>query len=584
MIISQKLFQNSIVMLFCICSLFTSSLFGKNDASKDPVVNGIIKFDVKKLSSFDKLDKIVIDAGHGGKDHGCSGNHSKEKFIVLDIAKRLGALVKFYHPEIEVVYTRDTDVFIPLDTRIDIANKNKADLFISIHANAIHKKHVGGTETYVMGLHRAKENLAVAKRENSAILMENNYEQTYGGYDPNSPEAHILLSMYQNAYLDKSINIATKIENSFSSRTPLKSRGVKQAGFLVLRKATMPSVLVETGFLTNALDEAYLMSEQGKDESADAILKAITQYKREVEGEYWISHQNQPTTESDQEVTVQSPAIVNHVPATKHAPAPVTHTGAQGTNTSKTSNPQPQASVSATTEIAQASPRTNSPIRKSPIRAAKENLKESISHTSAPSAHQQPTSQQAYQQQQTASQKTIQEHTKTTAYHPNTQQSTIQDKRPSQTPTSSSSSSSSSSNQPNRTYSGATGISNAANAVLVDQNPPVTKRVSNTLNPSQSKTYEQQQQNVTAVKVNTSNQKVYRIQIAAGKKQLITGHESKFKNISDLEVRKENDMFKYMTGYYSDLSKAFQAKDTMRNQGFKGAFIVAYQGDSRVSL
>jgi len=283
----QKLCQLllvSIVIMFCTVS---QSHTAENVGIENSVVNGIINFEIHKLAQFDQLDKLVIDAGHGGKDHGCSGSHSKEKFIVLDIAKRLGELLRFHHPEIEVIYTRETDVFIPLDTRINIANKNKADLFISIHANAVGKKHIRGTETYVMGLHRAEENLRVAKRENASILFEKDYQATYGGYDPKSPEAHILLSMYQNAYLDKSINFATKVENSFSSRTPLPSRGVKQAGFLVLRKATMPSALIETGFLTNKSDENYLLSNQGKNEAAQAILKAITEYKREIEGQYW---------------------------------------------------------------------------------------------------------------------------------------------------------------------------------------------------------------------------------------------------------------------------------------------------------
>ena len=535
MIILQKLIQYGLVLLFCICSLHPSSAFAKNEAYIDPVVNEIIKFEVKKLSAFDKLDKIVIDAGHGGKDHGCSGDHSKEKFIVLDIAKRLGALVKYYHPEIEVVYTRETDVFIPLDTRIDIANKNKADLFISIHANAIHKEYVGGTETYVMGLHRAEENLAVAKRENSAILMENNYEKTYGGYDPTSPEAHILLSMYQNAYLDKSINFATKIENSFTSRTPLKSRGVKQAGFLVLRKATMPSVLIETGFLTNDLDEAYLMSEQGKDESADAILKAITQYKREVEGEYWISQQ-------DESETVSS-AAANKL-STDQA---ITY-----------AEPTPSAQSQSAQSTAATYQGPDGQVSRSPIQQAKASMEQHLNP---------------------ADRTTAQRVTKTSANTSVTVESETDQKtkRPSHT------SSTSSLRSTNRTYSGATGIADASHAVLMEQQQPA---VSHSSKSSTSKVAQStsQHQPSSRVLVNTSTQKVYRIQIAAGKQKLITGHESKFKAIADLEVRKENDMFKYMTGYYTDLAEAFRAKDSMRQQGFRGAFIVAYEGDSRVSL
>ena len=172
----MKVRQNPVQLLIIVFLLLTTDFVAAhvdvNDSKQTAVVNRIIKFDIERLTGVGELDKIVIDAGHGGKDHGCSGAHSKEKFIVLDIAKKLGKLLKSYHPEIEVIFTRETDIFIPLDTRIQMANKNKADLFISIHANYIGKPYVRGTETYVMGLHRAEDNLAVAKRENSSILYE----------------------------------------------------------------------------------------------------------------------------------------------------------------------------------------------------------------------------------------------------------------------------------------------------------------------------------------------------------------------------------------------------------------------------
>ena len=164
-----------------------------------------------------------------------------------------------------------------------MANKAKADLFISIHCNAVHKHRVSGTETYVMGLHTAQENLLVAKRENASILYEKNFKSTYEGYEPGSAEGHIILSMFQNAHLEKSIDFANKVESSFKKRTPMRSRGVKQAGFVVLRQATMPSILVETGFLTNKSNESYLVSSTGQDEVAQAIVLAFTEYKQEQE-------------------------------------------------------------------------------------------------------------------------------------------------------------------------------------------------------------------------------------------------------------------------------------------------------------
>lgn len=242
-----------------------------------------------QLDHFTKLDfqlrTVVIDAGHGGHDHGCSGIHSKEKHIALNIAKKLGQYINGQFPRVKVIYTRDKDVFIPLHTRAEIANKNKADLFISIHCNAMStKKHlVRGTETYVMGLHNAEENLAVAKRENEAILLEKDYEKNYHGFDPESPEGHIILAMVQNAFLEQSISFAEKVEYNFNHLARRKSRGVKQAGFLVLRETTMPSVLIETGYLTHKSEEKYMKTKQGQNELAFAIFKAFQAYKREVE-------------------------------------------------------------------------------------------------------------------------------------------------------------------------------------------------------------------------------------------------------------------------------------------------------------
>lgn len=228
---------------------------------------------------------IVIDAGHGGKDSGALGSRFKEKDIALKLALRLGKYVQQYMSNVRVLYTRTTDEFIPLHERISIANNNNADLFFSIHCNSMVKssKTVEGTETYVMGLHRAADNLNVAKRENKAVLLERDYAANYDGYDPNSPEGHIMLSMYQNAYLAQSLLLASSVEQQFVRTAKRKSRGVKQAGFLVLRTATMPSVLVETGFLSNTVEEQYLNSEKGQVYIASAMYRALRSYRHDVE-------------------------------------------------------------------------------------------------------------------------------------------------------------------------------------------------------------------------------------------------------------------------------------------------------------
>ena len=256
-----------------------------------------------------KIRKVVVDAGHGGKDPGCHGNHSKEKEVALSVALSLGQKIKDNYPDIKVIYTRDTDVFIPLNERAAIANRNQADLFISIHCNYIGvRNRATGTETYVLGLHRAEDNLDVAKRENASILLEDDYEKTYNGFDPYSPEGHIILSMFQNAHLEQSIMFATHVQTSVKKHSLLTSRGVKQAGFLVLRETTMPSVLIETGFLSTDVDENYLMKKENQVEMADCIFKAFCQYKKDMEDA--DAELALPETKPDTEKMVTPPAKI----------------------------------------------------------------------------------------------------------------------------------------------------------------------------------------------------------------------------------------------------------------------------------
>lgn len=230
-----------------------------------------------------RIKTIVIDAGHGGHDPGCLGGQSQEKHIALGIAQKLALNIQQQFPSVRVIMTRDTDIFIPLYERATIANRNNADLFISIHCNYMPGRgETKGTETYVMGLHTATHNLEVAKRENAVILLEDNYRQNYD-YDPNSPEGHIIFSMFQNAHLEQSILLADKIESKFKNDSGRNSRGVKQAGFVVLKETTMPSVLVETGFLSNGQEEGYLVGESGQQEVADALLLAFAEYKQSIE-------------------------------------------------------------------------------------------------------------------------------------------------------------------------------------------------------------------------------------------------------------------------------------------------------------
>ena len=244
-----------------LCSLFFMAFYASVFANPDPV----------------KPFVVVLDAGHGGKDPGNLGNGYMEKIIALKIALEAGALLSSYQ-DIKVIYTRDSDNFVALTQRGAIANKAKADIFISIHCDS-HTSNAFGAGTFVLGLHANKQNFAVAKKENSAIYLEENFEERYAQYDINSPESMIGFTIMQEEFLDKSIQLAKSMQDRFAKGLKRNDRKVKQAGFIVLHQTFMPSVLVETGFLTNANEGAYLNSKKGQSEMAAAIAEAVLEYK-----------------------------------------------------------------------------------------------------------------------------------------------------------------------------------------------------------------------------------------------------------------------------------------------------------------
>ncbi len=255
--------------LFFLCVLFALSIC---------MGNGLVQ-----AQQVIKFKTVVIDPGHGGRDPGAVGKDSKEKDLVLSVALKLGEYIKQYLPEVNVIYTRQTDVFVPLDERAEIANKNEADLFVSIHANYIGVANIYGTETFVLGLHRTEENLEVAKKENAVITLEEDYTTKYEGFDPNSTESYIIFELMQNVYLDQSIHMASLVQDQFQHRVGRRNRGVKQAGFLVLRKTAMPGILVELGFLSNRNEEKYMISEKGQSYLASALFRSVRDYKNEFE-------------------------------------------------------------------------------------------------------------------------------------------------------------------------------------------------------------------------------------------------------------------------------------------------------------
>lgn len=373
-----------------------------------------------------KLKKVVLDAGHGGRDHGCTVAPHREKEIALKITLELGRIIENQYPEVEVIYTRKTDVFVPLYKRIRMANENNADLFISIHCNYSEFPKVKGSESYVMGLHTAAENLNVAKRENSAVLHEVDFEKNYDGYNPNSPAGHIILSMYQNAYLDHSISLAQKVEYCFNNIEKVKSRGVKQAGFVVLKKAAMPSVLIECGYLSNIEDAKRLATVEGQADAAKSIFKAFKTYKNEVE------------------------RIRDH--AVTYVPQP------------KEKEPEPFKEIK------------------------KEDLKKQVAQPKA------------------------------------------KIKKPYKVPAK----------------------SHIKNFIQENETP--------------------------------SSRLVYKVQIAASNGKPLAKNGMKWQQLSKIEVKIENNMYKYLIGNLSTLELALQKQREMRTLGFNGAFIVAYDGEERIGL
>ena len=239
-------------------------------AEGDPIIKNQVKV-------------VVLDAGHGGKDPGAIGKYHKEKDIVLAVSLKVGQYIQEHFEDVKVIYTRTGDTFIPLNERPAIANKNKADVFISIHANASPRALSYGTETFVMGLHKNSSNFEVAKLENSVITLEEDYTTKYEGFNPDSPESYIIFSLLQHTYIEQSLVLASLIQQQFRERVSRFDRGVKQAGFLVLWQTTMPSVLVELGFISHPDEEKFMASPQGQEYLASAIFRAFRDYKTEIE-------------------------------------------------------------------------------------------------------------------------------------------------------------------------------------------------------------------------------------------------------------------------------------------------------------
>lgn len=281
---------------------------------------------------------VVLDAGHGGKDPGAVGTKAKEKNINLAVALKTGQYIKDNLPDVKVIYTRDDDTFIGLAERADVANRNKADIFISVHTNSIHDRKFAGAETWVLGQSMDDANLQVAMKENSVITFEKDYQTKYEGYDPNSVESFIIFSLMQNTYLKQSTDFASIIQGQFRDRVGRKDRGVKQAGFVVLWRTTMPSVLVEVGFISNTEEEKYLLTETGQDFLASAIFRAFRDYKQAIDSRSGLKANNNtvqsesvPLAKKDSTVRPPTEIIQEETPPPAPVP-PLSETRPEGVN------------------------------------------------------------------------------------------------------------------------------------------------------------------------------------------------------------------------------------------------------------
>lgn len=302
-----------ILLLLALCPLFLSVVFPAN--AQDNRAG---------------IAKVVLDAGHGGKDPGTVYQGYREKDITLSVALRLGALIRENHPEVQVIYTRKTDVLIPLDERGNIANKAGADLFISIHVNGARNSAASGTETFVMGVDKSGGNLEIAMKENDVITYEKDYTTSYEGYKPGDAESFIIFSLMQYSYEAQSLNFANQVQKQYVKNSALANRGVKQAGFLVLWRTSMPSVLTELGFLSNPDDRKILTTANGQEKLARSLFNAFSEYKTKTEGKGRMIvldnsdlHQEEETLPPD----VQNTAVSTENGTRSAANQPVANTG-----------------------------------------------------------------------------------------------------------------------------------------------------------------------------------------------------------------------------------------------------------------
>lgn len=534
---------------------------------------------------------LVIDAGHGGHDAGAVGAYSKEKDINLRVALAFGKLVEENCHNVKVVYTRKTDVFIPLQRRADIANNNKADLFISVHTNALPAGRLAyGSETYTLGMARANANLAVAKRENAVITLENDYKTTYQGFDPNKAESYVIFEFMQDKYMKQSVDLASCIQKQYVS-TGRPNKGVHQAGFLVLRNTSMPSVLTELGFITTPAEETYLNSQQGVMELSRSIYNGFLAYLRMHEKGVHDIPENLPTrmTADLPKPKVSEPlAEPSNFNNSEAAVVPVATVPT--TRIVETPNDNDVALISRRSNNAKHSTAKQATSKAEPKREVEAKVKAPTNHAKEKSKPQENTTKakEAAQSKNTLTKGKETPKSKEVASTSKAQGNTIRAKEANNTkkeqansskPTSKESTPNSKSKDAPKEIKSKNKVENNSKTSLskTSKKNETTLAKGKTQQRTNDKTHETKKTSKTSAK-----QKVnYRIQVGAGKTEISTT-DAQFKGLSISRV-KEGTLYKYYYGSYTSYADAQKALRTVKTK-LSSAYVVATVNGKSVSV
>ena len=553
---------------------------------------------------------LVIDAGHGGKDTGAPGKISVEKNINLKVALAFGKYVENNCPDVKVIYTRTTDVFVELKERANIANRNKADLFISIHTNALDGGKISrGFETYTLGMHRAADNLNVAKRENSVILIEKNYKQSYAGFDPKSSESYIMFELMQDKNMANSVELAKLIQSEVCANSGRINKGVHQAGFLVLRETSMPSCLIELGFITTSDEEQFLNTTEGQDKMAKGIYNAFLKYKRKY-GNSKMSAQNDgdvndENTDSQRDLTFieeDSGSLMaateyseqravrtqfNTAPAPSSAPSQPATAPAPKAPSQTATVPAPKASAQTVTTPAPKAPAqtTTAPTPKAPAQTVTAPAQKAPTQTATAPATKAPT--------QTTTTPATKSPDKTT--EPPSPPSVSKVPNPSSPP---------SSPPKNESTTPTTPPVPQSTTPPVDSTPAVNKTVpaSPTTPPSTDQAKTPDKPSVANPNAESQNppqkqddevdpapedmqpggRPIFKVQIAATSQEIPT-NSSVFQGVEGIEMYKENGMVKYTVGASTDFEEISNLRKSLSAK-FPQAFIIAFRDGYKLNI